>query len=58
MSSYKDKKFGKCVMFSEKGNLEYGYLLQIFFRKLKNSFERESYACKEMGIIIEFNIIR
>ena len=45
-------------MFSEKGNLEYGYLLQIFKKKLKNGFERESYACKEIGIIIEFNVIR
>ncbi|KAK7817161.1 hypothetical protein CFP56_043175 [Quercus suber] len=27
-------------------------------RKLKNGFERESYACKEIGIIIEFDIIR
>ena len=46
-------------MFSEKGKLEYGYLLQIYIIfKLKNDFERESYACKEIGIIIEFNIIR
>ena len=46
------------VIFSEKGRLEYGYLLQIFLKKLKNGFKRESYACKEIGIIIDLNIIR